>query len=117
MRRLGLPPLVDGGQRGLLLLLLALQGLERRLEALIPALVGRHNIHLRRAGLLSHASQVCTRSKALQGSSATESESISSQQSVLGACPLHSHLHIVTPTLEWQGRLGLQVGTLFVLQQ
>ena len=56
MRGLGLLPLVYGGQRGLLLLLLALQGPERRLEALVPALVGRHDIHLHGAGLLSHAS-------------------------------------------------------------
>ena len=46
MGRLGLLPLVDDGQRGLLLLLLALQRLQRTLEALIPSSVGRYCLHL-----------------------------------------------------------------------
>ncbi len=46
MGRLGLLPLVDDGQRGLLLLLLALQSFQRTLEALIPSAVGRYCLHL-----------------------------------------------------------------------
>ena len=48
MGRLRLAPLVDDGQRGLRLLLLALQCLQRALEALIPALIWGHLLHLQR---------------------------------------------------------------------
>lgn len=43
---LGLLPLVDDGQGGLLLLLPALQGLQGALETLVPDLIGRHAVHL-----------------------------------------------------------------------
>ncbi len=46
MGRLRLAPLVDGRQRGLRLLLLALQRLQRPPEALVPALVWGYMLHL-----------------------------------------------------------------------